>query len=557
MQCTFFEPPAFLFFSSAAPELLYYSHFSAIIVALIVGVVVITNAPSRPANQILCLLTVAFSAWTVLNLYSWVGVHSDWLLFLWSLYRLIEASILVLAVYFAYLVTRQSVSNLAHLAIFILTLPVIVLTTTDLNISGFNLATCNAFDYEGKTLLIYNTILGIVAIGWVLAIFIHTYRKSVTEKKRELLLLGTGLVTFLIVFYGLVYLAELLTIFDFFGDSRLEFFGMFGMTFFMVLIGATIVQFRTFQVAMHITQMLVISLIILIGLQYTFASSLVSKVLTTITLLLVTVSGYLLVKSVRKEVQQRNEIEKLATNLEKANQRLRQLDTLKSEFVSIASHQLRSPLAAMMGYASMLRDGSYGKLPVKAQEAAVRIEDSTRLMAQSVEDYLNVSRIEAGHMKYNLTDFSLIEQAQHITDDIRPMGLKKGVVMLFRTNMQSKGMVNADKGKTEQIIHNLINNSLKYTPQGTITVIVRDSMEKKRIYLDILDTGIGMSENTVHSIFTKFERGSNANTANIHGTGLGLFTALKLAEAMGGTITARSEGEGKGSCFTFELPLVG
>ena len=556
MPCTFFESPTFLFFSSAVPELLYYSHISAVIVALLVGVVVLLNAPTRHTNQLLCLLTVIFSFWVVINLYSWVGVNSDWLVFLWSLYRLLEVTLLILAIYFSYAITERQMSVWGHGALALCALPVVLLTTTNLNISGFNLASCNAFDYESKILLGYNAILSLITIMWVIVIFVHTYHTRAKERKRELLLLGIGLVTFLSVFFGTVYLAELLTIFDFFNDSRLEFFGLFGMTFFMGLIGATIVKFRSFNVTMHIAQVLVLLLIILVGLQYTFSTTVTSKILTTFTLLLVTISGYQLTKSVRLEIKQRQEIEKLVKNLERVNDRLQRLDQLKSEFVSIASHQLRSPLSAVLGYASMLKEGSYGKLPAKALEAALRIEESARLMASSVEDYLNVSQIEAGHMKYNFSDFSLREQALHVTDDLRPLALKQSIMLLFRTKLESDGMTHADKGKTEQILHNLVDNAIKYTTQGTITVILRDDTTIKRLYLDVIDTGIGMSQETLNSIFDKFERGSNANSANIHGTGLGLFTALKLAEAMGGTITAHSEGEGKGSCFTLELPLI-
>jgi signal transduction histidine kinase len=116
--------------------------------------------------------------------------------------------------------------------------------------------------------------------------------------------------------------------------------------------------------------------------------------------------------------------------------------------------------------------------------------------------------------------------------------------------------VNADLGKTVQVVQNLITNSIKYTEQGTIKVLVRDDVVRKKIYVDVIDTGIGMNAETLASIFQRFERAKNANSVNIHGTGLGLFVALKMAEAIGGTITAHSDGDGQGSRFTFELPLA-
>ena len=159
-------------------------------------------------------------------------------------------------------------------------------------------------------------------------------------------------------------------------------------------------------------------------------------------------------------------------------------------------------------------------------------------------------------MKYELADFNLRDLAENITDDLRPEGFKKGLLLLYKTELTSQGLVHADKGKAQQILHNLINNSLKYTPKGTVTVFVHDDIHSKKIIVDIIDTGIGMSNDTIHSLFEKFTRAKNANTVNIKGTGLGLFVAREMARAMGGDVIAHSDGEGHGSRFEFFLPVI-
>lgn len=252
----------------------------------------------------------------------------------------------------------------------------------------------------------------------------------------------------------------------------------------------------------------------------------------------------------------KNEIQILAVGLKRANGRLQELDKQKSEFVSIASHQLRSPLTAIRGYAAMLRDGSYGSLPDKANEPLDRINESAKLMASSIEDFLSVSRIESGNMKYELADFNLREQAEHIVDDLRAEALKVGLVLSYKSDMSSQGFVHADIGKTQQILHNLINNSLKYTQKGTVTVFVHEDIQLKKLYVEIIDTGIGMSKETIDTLFAKFTRAKNANSVNIKGTGLGLFVAREMARAMAGEITAHSAGDGQGSHFILTLPLV-
>ena len=244
-----------------------------------------------------------------------------------------------------------------------------------------------------------------------------------------------------------------------------------------------------------------------------------------------------------------------AKKLEVANNRLKVLDKMKSEFVSIASHQLRSPLTSIRGYASMLLEGSYGTIPPKAKEALSRIAESSKYMVNSVEDYLNVSRIESGNMKYELADFNLKNTASDVVDELRQTAMQKGLLLTFRSDISSKGIVNADIGKTRQALHNLINNSIKYTERGSITVTIAEDLKNMKIMAIISDTGVGMSEETVDALFAKFSRAKDANKTNISGTGLGLFVAKQMIEHMGGTITASSEGVGKGSSFTLELPL--
>jgi two-component system, NtrC family, sensor kinase len=197
---------------------------------------------------------------------------------------------------------------------------------------------------------------------------------------------------------------------------------------------------------------LMLALIVLVASQFTINISTTGTILTSMTLVFTAAIGLLLLKSVTKEIEQREELQVLTKKLERANGRLKELDKLKSEFVSIASHQLRSPLTAIRGYASLLVDGSYGKLPAKATEALERISESSKNMAYSIEDYLNVSRIESGNMKYNKTDFNLKDETEKVSDDLRPQAIKRGLTVLFRSDLKSQGVINADVGKVIQIL---------------------------------------------------------------------------------------------------------
>ncbi|MCB9810455.1 hypothetical protein H6781_02580 [Candidatus Nomurabacteria bacterium] len=553
----YYDAPTYLFFAPDIPELLYYSHIPATILALLVGIFVFVNNPRNLLNKILLSIALSFSAITVINLVTWTSIESSAIIFSWSLFGPLQGIISVLSIYFIYVfLNKEDVSLKIKTVFSLLLLPTFLFAATNLNLSGFDLAWCDSFQYEGDFYSNYYNGLGFLAILWTSILLARKYKGATRELKKQILLMGVGIESFLLLFFTNFALGDYLATIKFVEDSRLELYGFFGMGIFMVMIGVLIVRFRTFNVGMIASQAILIALLILTISQYTFAESITSIVLTSITLLFTAIIGFILLRSVRKEIKQRTELEHLTQKLAHANEKLKELDKLKSEFVSIASHQLRSPLTAIRGYASLLTDGTYGKLPAKATEALERISESSKNMAYSIEDYLNVSRIESGNMKYNYSDFNLKDEAEKVTDDLRSQAIKQGLGLIFRTNLKSRGVVHADIGKTVQIIQNLINNSIKYTPKGSIKVLVRDDVVKKRIFIDIEDTGIGMNEKTLASIFGKFERASNANSVNTGGTGLGLFVAKMMAEAMGGGITAHSEGDGKGSRFTIELPLA-
>lgn len=545
------EPAPYLIVSGNIwGNFIYYSHLFPSFSALLIALFVFLNNPKGKAPQALLLLATVFTLWSLIDLVLWASDRSDLIMFSWSILIHFDFLVYVAAFYFIHtLFTDRWPTWRSELVIAALFVPLFLFAHTPLNLLGFDFTNCWREALEGPLWQSYVYYAEIIIVFWILGFAILRIRK---EKKRrtEMILATAGILAFLLSF-------SLGNIVGSFGtDWELGQYGLFGMPVFVAFLTYLMVRYQMFKAKIMATEALVVGLGVLITSLLFVQNIENARVIAMVTLIITIILGVLLIRSVRKEVDQRERIEKLAADLEKANVRLQALDKQKSEFVSIASHQLRSPITSIRGYASLLLEGSYGKLPKKALEALERIEQSSKLMAVAIEDYLNVSRIESGNMKYNLSDFNLRDEVEHVCDDIRPEALRAGLVLLFRTNLNSRGVVHADMGKTVQIVQNLITNAVKYTQKGTINVIVRDDITKKRIYVDIVDTGIGMNEHTLHTIFQKFERAENANSINVHGTGLGLFVALRMAEAMGGTIQAHSDGDGKGSRFTFELPLA-
>jgi signal transduction histidine kinase len=431
-------------------------------------------------------------------------------------------------------------------------LPVLLFLPSTLNIESFNYTNCDREVVEG-VMWQYVYIVEILTIVSILIYVMVGYASKIIPGQRRTtqnILFAVGTILFLIAFM----LGNIVGTFS--DDWSIAQYGLLGMPVFLGFMGYLMVRYKIFNLNVIASQALVVTLWFLVGSLVLVAQSTQTKIVASITLILITVFGFILIRSVKREVQQREEIAKLAENLKVANERLKVLDKMKSEFVSIASHQLRSPLTAIRGYASMLAEGSYGKLPAKAQEIFEKIVESSSYMVRSVEDYLNVSRIEAGNMKYEMSDFNLKEAAEKLVDELRPVAIKKGLVLVFRSDCNGSCMVHADIGKTRQIIQNIIDNSIKYTPKGTITVVAHDNPKKGKMYVTIQDTGVGMSKETREEVFNKFIRAKNANQINVTGTGLGLYVAKKMVEEMHGKIWAESEGEGKGSTFHIEFPLL-
>jgi signal transduction histidine kinase len=556
MICHLFPEPTFFIFTSEVPELLYYSHIPVSILALVVGFFVYFHNRHSILHRLLLFISICFSLWTFANLIAWTNINSGLLLFIWALFGLLTALLSILCIYFIYVFLYERDAPIVMKVSFIaLLLPVLLLTPTDLNVSGFNISHCDAFEFEGTALNIYYNTLGGVAMLWIGALLYRRYKTASREFRKQILLMGIGIEFFLFTFFSITFLASYLTLIEIFEDSRLEMYGMFGMFVFMVFIGILMVQFKAFKITLIAPRALTVLLLILVGSQYTYVTTTSGILLTTVTLILTTISSIVLMRSINNEIKSREHIEKLLKKIESNNKRLKQLDKLKSEFVSIASHQLRSPITVIRGYTSMILEGSFGIVPPKVKEAVEHIASSSQFMASSVEDYLNVSRIESGNMKYSCIDFNLAEEASKVVDDLRRTALQKGLVLSYSSDLTKKGIVNADRGKVQQIIQNLITNAIKYTPKGSITVYVHDNPKTKQIYVEVSDTGIGMSKETIDSLFGKFVRANNAYLINVTGTGLGLYIAREMAEKMNGSVTAHSKGEGLGSTFVFTLPL--
>ncbi len=315
-----------------------------------------------------------------------------------------------------------------------------------------------------------------------------------------------------------------------------------------------IFRYKLFNVKVITTELIVFILWIFLLLRVFLSVSSVDRFVNIGLLVFMVIVGIFLIKSVLKEVSLREKLQKTTADLEHANERLKEVDQLKSEFLSLATHQIRAPLTAIKGYASLILEGDYGEVSEPVFKAVDVISKSCQNLVMIVNDFLNISRIEQGRMKYDLSEFDLRAITEQVLTELKPNIENAGLTCtcVGSAEQHMPVMVYADSGKVRQVIGNLVDNAIKYTPQGGITVDVshHDAMAR----LTITDTGIGIAKEDIGKLFNKFTRAKDANKTNVIGTGLGLYVAKQMVEAQGGKIWIESDGVGKGTTFIVELP---
>lgn len=235
-----------------------------------------------------------------------------------------------------------------------------------------------------------------------------------------------------------------------------------------------------------------------------------------------------------------------------ANRRLKELDRQKDEFISMASHQLRTPLTSIKGYISMLEDGDAGPLNSSQREYLEYAFSGSTRMVNLINDLLNVSRMQAGKFLIDKETADIEFIVREEVQNLQAHANTKNINLRYIPPKKKIPEFPLDINKTRQVIMNFIDNAIYYTPKGSIDVSLK--LLNEEVELRVKDTGIGVPKQAQKRLFSKFYRAPNAMTLRPDGTGLGLYLARRVIEDQNGTIIFESE-EGKGSTFGFRLPL--
>jgi len=569
MYCTDFQPQLnFLLILSSAdyiPRILYYFYIPAMIVSLFLGFFVYFKAKKKELLVKLFLaITASFFLYSLFVLVTWVNFFSNYVVISW-VYSVFFNYLLVIFIFlfFEAFIDKLTFFSKKRLWPMIFSLPLLPLWVSNYFVISLEAVNCNVI--ENRFYLFYEYFFELFIIGYILFRGISECRNNKDQLlRKKIALLLFGISSFLIPYF---FFCALASYFFYSGETVLyevEPYGVLGYPIFLVSIVYLIVKYKLFNIKIHEGQALVFGLFFLVGAQLFYMRNSGDQVIVIITLVIAFVIGFFLIRSIRREE------EKKRKELEIVNQELLKLDRAKSEFINIASHQLRTPVTVIRGVVSLIMSGKMEKLPEEERSQFYEsIWNKSNKLEEIIKDILSTASLT--NKKYlvskeNAEEVDLKNVISQVVADFQAESDRKGISISFQKDKNKHYLAKGNGADLKEVINNLVNNALKYTPSLDDYKILKDRDAKKgkieialekqesNILISIKDNGIGIPKEEMPKLFEKFYRASNAKKLYTDGSGLGLFIAKEMVEGHGGKIWAESE-LNKGTDFFVSLPV--
>ena len=532
---------------SSVQSLLLYTHAPSTLIALFVGGFVLYKTRNA-VGALLFSISVTFGLWVSVDLLAWLWYDQNTLMITaWSLFGLIFAWLFFLVYWFTHrFITGTSLPPVAILAWTFLLLPVIIFTPTAENVSGVDIRDCVAV--EGNAFVTYYYSLGALAIVSVLAsvyLWLRSKTKDSAATRSAKYLAAVGAILFIGSFISTSAVASYLVDAGLVSDFGLEQYGVATMTVFIAILAYATVRYHAFNLKLLAAQALVFSLAILIAAEFLFVTNDINRILVGLTLGLAVIFGYLLVRSVKEEVRQRELIQKQEQELEVANKQ-------QENLLHFISHEIKGYLTkSEAGFAGIV-EGDYGTISETLKGMASSALSDVRKGVRTVMEILDASNLKKGTMGYKMQMFNLKASVTKVVNHLKPSAEEKHLAIVVDI-ADEQYMLWGDAEKIRQhVLRNLIDNAIKYTPNGTIKVKLEHKNGK--LHFSVQDNGIGITPEDMQKLFTEGGHGTDSIKVNVHSTGYGLFIAKQVVEVHKGKIWAESDGQGKGSKFVVEFP---
>lgn len=565
-----------------------------IIIMLVLGFIIYLNSKKAISIKVFFFCILIAIIWIFTNLMANFALtqFQDYLLF-WTRMSLVGPAFLpILLIVFANSFPENEITlkKVYQLILSSITLIILFLIPTKYNVESVAIIDPLRLEstFTPGPLYIFFAVYLIFGILMAAYIMVRKYPKLQKLERLQIKNVLIGLASSVLA--GLL-LSAILPIF---GYNQLINMGPMAAIFFIVFTAYAIVKHQLFNIRVIATETLVALIVLVLLIQTLLSKTLIEGLIKGLFLVLVAYFGYLLIKSVIQEIERRKQIEKLTKQLEQANYYLQEMDKMKSEFVSIASHDLLTPVAAIEGYLSMILEDKI--VPIKndkLKEYLQRVYGSSKRLARLIADLLNISRIEEGRLSIDRKEHNIVDIVENVIKELSLQADKHHLYLRFNKPKEKISKVYVDAGHIKEVIINLVGNAIKFTKTGVVTIeleiLSKEEIEKRvakleknmhyqakksnemlpwfteskskeiigdqQVVIHIKDTGIGISDQEMPSLFQKFYRGAGWTVGNIQGAGLGLYISKSLVELDHGRIWIEKAELGKGSDFAFSIPF--
>lgn len=520
------------------------------ITSIALGVVVFMNGPRKAFNQVFALFALSMAVWSG-GYYFWLLSDSAQEALLWvKIFNIGAVFIPVLQYHWvthSLSIRRQTLLRFGYsIAVIFAVLPFTrfepyyIANITD--VMGFNFWPEAGILYAGYILFDY---ILFFTLGFVEAYRIQLYRtdKVVHGIARQLLW---------VVAFGPV---AGLTNFPLWYGLPLIPYGNFFVFLYVFILAYAIFKYNYMKIRQGLVSMVTVIVSAFLLVDVLISETIVSQITRFFALIIFLYFAFLMYRSFEREMEEREKSQKLSTELQVVNERLIRLDKAKSDMLSIAAHQLRTPLTAMNGYMSLVLDGSTGeKLGATTSDMLTKVSRATGRLSTLVNNLLNMSRIDDGRMQYAMEPTQIEELITETAGTFDVLAQAQGLTLKLDLPSAPLAPVLIDDGKMHEVISNLINNAIKYTKEGSITVRVWQH-DPQHVRFSVRDTGVGVPQDVIGKLFSKFSR-ADRQQMNTEGAGIGLYVCYNIVRDHGGRIWVDSDGEGKGSEFIVELRIA-
>jgi signal transduction histidine kinase len=542
-----------------------------VVANLILGFLVLFSNPKKALNVSFAIFSLITAAWVFSN-FNFLTEHS---LFIIKTQYALGAAIMPAAFLWIFILLEKKITSLKILLFSIITLIVVFVPYIDglliknliLGTQGPVLITGYLFNYYSLfSLLLYFII--IYELFWGIKKYSDVRKTQIKYILVGTLIFGgiTMLVSFILPFFKIVVVAPY--------DAQ-------SSIFFVAFSAYAITKYKLFNIKVIATELLTFTIWIALLINIFSSNGFLDYLVNTIIFIFVIVAGILLIRSVIKEVRQREQIAKMAEDIRRAyevekkakedidkaytiekhaKEELEKLDKIKNQFLAQTQHDLRTPLGVIRDYCDLLSDGMFGKQSKKSLEVIKRIQVVAENKIKDVNNFLDTTQFQLGKKVVSLTPgIALSPMLDEIVSGLTFQAESKGIYLKLEKPKETP-MIEADREKLKAALFNIIDNAIKYTPKGgvAITVTVAAQNGKSMVTITVKDTGIGVPKEKLTTLFDNaFERGEQAKKTFATGRGIGLYLSNQIIKAHNGKVRVDSEGEGEGSVFTIELPMSG